>query len=189
MDMMDIRRRMMMYTTRKTFVFKEGEGLVFGDYALYSEYNTEVGTDYIKLCGRAWGTTTHDDDASHGMIIGRKAFAEEYSGWYEDGSAFDFSEYKTLNFEFALTSGNYGYVGYCEDQRISNHWLHHEDNEFNESGIRDLYRGGEYKTIAGTTRQIVSFDISKETNGIIAMLSPIAYTNAYYAIIYNIWFE
>lgn len=186
------RRRLLMGTNR-TYVFKEGEGLVFGKYVLYSDYNAEVGTDYIKLGGRAWGALTHDDDASHGMIIGAKAFKYDadnvYGTWYEDGSAFDFSEYKTLNFEFALTSGNYGYVGYCEDQRISRSWLDHDDNEFNGYDIADLYRGGAYKTISGTARQTVSFDISEKTSGIIAMLSPIAYTNAYYAQIFNIWFE
>lgn len=185
------RRRRMMFGTNKTYVFKEGEGLVFGKYVLYSDYNTEVGTDYIKLAGRAWSASTEDDDASQGMIIGAKTFKEDYSGWYAEGSAFDFSEYKTLNFEFALTTNNsnYGYVGYCEDQRISRSWLYHNDNAFNGYDIRELYSGGAYKTISGTARQIVSFDISEKTEGIIAMLSPIAYTNSYYAKIFNIWLE
>ena len=185
------RRRRMMMSGKKVYVFKEGEGLVLGEYALYSDYETEVGSDYIKLCGRAWGTGSHDDDASHGMIIGAKAFEEDASGWYAKGSAFDFSEYKTLNFEFALTTdnSNHGIVGYCEDQRIYNSWLNNTDNEFNEYKIQDLYKGGKYKAISGTERQRVSFDISEETTGIIAMLSPIAYTNNHYAKIYNIWLE
>ena len=183
-------RRRMMMGHKRTYVFKEGEGLVFGKYALYSDYNTEVNDDYIKLCGRSWGTS-NDDDASHGMIIGAKEFKKNAYGMYVAGSAFDFSKYKTLNFEFALTTlnSNFGYVGYCEDQEISPSWLEHGDNRFDQSKIRELYKGGKYETIAGTARQIVSIDISEETNGIIAMLSPIAPINYHFAKIYNIWFE
>ena len=180
----------MMLGRKRTYVFKEGEGFVSGKYALYIEY-TEVNKDYIKLSGHAWGTGSHDDDAAYGMIIGAKTFKEDYSGWYAEGSAFDFSKYKTLNFEFELTTdiGNHGYVGYCEDQRIYSYWLRQDDNEFNEGQIKELYNGGEYKAISGTERQRVSFDISEKTEGIIAMLSPIAYTNNHYAKIYNIWLE
>lgn len=183
-------RRRMMMGRKRTYIFKEGEGLVLGEYALYSDYGTEVGSDYIKLLGRSW-SSGHEDDASHGMIIGAKAFEEDASGWYAKGSAFDFSKYKTLNFEFALTTdnGNHGIVGYCEDQRIFSNWLNNDDNAFDEYSIRDLYNGGKYKAISGTARQRASLDISEETSGIIAMLSPIAYTNNHYAKIYNIWLE
>ena len=92
-------RRRMMMGRKRTYIFKEGEGLVFGDYALYFDY-PEVYNDYIKLSGAAFGASSHDDDSSYGMIIGEKAFKEGYSGWYAEGSAFDFSKYKTLNFEF-----------------------------------------------------------------------------------------
>jgi hypothetical protein len=182
----------MMMGTNRTYVFKEGEGFVFGKYVLYSDYNAKVEADYITLAGRAWSASTEDDDSSQGMIIGAKAFNSDYDDWwYEKGSAFDFSEYKTLNFEFALTTGNsnYGIVGYCEDQRISRSWLYHNDNAFNGYDIRELYRGGAYERISGTARQTVSFDISGKTSGIIAMLSPIAYSNAHYAKIFNIWLE
>lgn len=185
---MDRRRALLGGGKKEIFVFKEGEGFVFGQYVLYSTRNSEVLNDYIKLGGRPWGNS-HDDDSSHGMIIGAKTFTNNSSSWYAAGSGFDVLNYKTLKIEIAIKGGNYAHVGYCEDQRIYSGWLHHNDNTFNKYNISDLYKGGTYTTVSGTARRIVSFDISNETNIIIAMLSPIAYTSSYYAEIYNIWFE
>jgi hypothetical protein len=186
---MDRRRALLTGGKKQVFVFKEGEGLVFGDYIAKggTPYNY-ISNDFIHLGGRAYGSS-HDDDRSYGTIIGEKAFVNDSSSWYAEGSAFDVSNYKTLKFEIAIKGGNYAHVGYCEDQRIYTGWLEHSGNIFNEYRISDLYYRGAYTTVSGTARQIVSFDISNETNIIIAMLSPFAYASYYYAEIYNIWFE
>ncbi len=180
------RRRRMMMGRKRVYVFKEGEGLVFGKAYLASDYHSEINNNYIHLEGRAWGSSTSDDDESFGMLISQE-FIKSTSSWFEKGGAFDFSNYKTLNFEFeAETNDRYGYAGYCEDQRIFTVSLSHGGNGFSESKIRDLYRGGEYKKIAGTKRQIVSFDISGKNSGIIAMLSP---HGSRHIRFFNIWLE
>ena len=185
------RRRRMMMSEKKVYVFKEGEGLVFGNALSGDSSYSYCTDDFIHLSGRAWGTSTHDDDSAFAMLIDENPINYDDDSFIPEGDGFDFSGYKTLNFEFALTTdnSNYGYVGYGTHERMSGMNLNFMYNSFNETKLRKLFENGEKKTIVGTGRQIVSFDISATANGRIVLISPLAYTSGHYAKIFNIWFE
>lgn len=185
------RRRRMMMSGKKVYVFKEGEGLVFGNVLSGDSGYSYCTDDFIHLSGRAWGTSTHDDDSAYSMLIDANPIEFDRVSFIPEGNGFDFSGYKTLNFEFALTTANsnFGYVGYGTHERMSGTNLAFNDNSFNENKLRELFRNGEKKAIVGAGRQIISFDISAKANGRIVLVSPLAYTSGHYAKIYNIWFE
>ena len=189
---MNRRRALLGGGKKQVFVFKEGEGLVFGNYLAggSSSYNY-ITNDYIHLAGRAYSSSTHDDDESYGMVIDENPISKDSYGYIIATNGFDFSKYKTLYFEYALTTSSspYGYVGYGAPDRMSNSVLDNDDNKFDSSKIKTLFKNGEKKEISGTTRQIVSFDISAKANGRLVLLSPHAYYSSHYAEIYNIWFE
>lgn len=209
MNWFEQRRRMLLSSLdNKIYIFKEGEGLVWGHYLSYDEYYTYCSPEYIVVQGRNWGTGD-DDDASYGIMLGGSPIEQEEAneGWSSSDNGYDFSEYKTLCIEIEVYSPNYsnvafdpdyGYVGYRGNhRRFSKGFLHHEDSAFNSQNIKDLYEDGSYQIVRPQSRNVISFDISDIVDAQIVLLSPhsrdVIFSNLTpqynHMKVYNIWVE
>lgn len=202
MDFMEQRRRMLMsILDRKTYIFKEGEGLVWGyPFTFWSEY-CYCSSEYINVEGDSRGPSDDDNDYSYGIMLGGSPIENEVetSGWASSENGYDITRFKTLYIEFEVTSPgsyfgdyNHGYVGYRGNHhRISSYRLSNSDNSFNEQTLEEAYEDGAKIAVSPQSRNIVSFDITDKVDCQIVLLSPLSrdILPHNHMKVYNIWLE
>lgn len=175
MNLFERRRTLLASFPHQFYIFKEGKGIQV-EYYNYNSRDITISNQSIQIPAKS---------TSYGVLLlsPTLTFNDKDNQYETSNNGFDFSQFKTLNIEYELTSNSGFMTRNCQIKKSRTNRIESGSNIVGNAQYDQL---ANLDTITVGTRQLLTLNCANYgQDKILAIFSSVAYVYN----IYNIWLE